>query len=91
MFLIFFMQIHCSALIMEKFWKVDMAISRVFFQRILSDLQKTLNIETVWYPMSIFTVAICDVLGKFSLILFAFDLVVKSLGFVILKENNVFV
>jgi len=76
---------------MEKFWKVDMAISRVFFQRILSDLQKTLNIETVWYPMSIFTVAICDVLGKFSLILFAFDLVVKSLGFVILKENNVFV
>ena len=41
--------------------------------------------------MSIFTVAICDVLGKFRFILFAFDFVVKSLGFVILKENNVFV
>ena len=89
MFLFFFMQIDWYTDHGEVFWKVDLATGQNSFQRILSDSQK--NIETVWYPLSIFTDAICDVLGEFRFILFAFDLVVKSLGFVILKENNVFV
>jgi len=66
-------------------WQLARTPFKEFFQ-----IRKK-NIETVWYPLSIFTDAICDVLGEFRFILFAFDLVVKSLGFVILKENNVFV
>ena len=88
MFLIFYT--HWSGEVFEGWsgnWP-ELPTFKEFFQ-ICS--KKTWNIETVWYPLSIFTDAICDVLGEFRFILFAFDLVVKSLGFVILKENNVFV